>query len=379
MCMGIFQLCLFPTGFEKKKMITYFLYNTILVGAATCSYLAERLNTKDSRIMCRVIVFLLLTVPASLRYYTGTDYGAYFRMFYNTQNLARREILWQVLNHFTALLHLPAQFIFVFSSILIYYPICFKLGRKHYAISIILYIVFNFYFKSFNGIRQMIAVSFILWAFVDFEGRKYIKTLLLYAIAIGFHTSALIIAPCFLLSFIRIRGKKLPFFFVIIMFALCLRLNMLQIILSALSIVGSKFARYANSSFYTSRMPLGSGLGVLSRLLFSLLAVFFYASIHKRHPEKRNVLNLSIIYIISYVLAAQYIILGRLRDIFIFVPLLISGYAIDAAGKYRKIALLALLSLNVFLFESDIRTQIRDTFSNSIYPYYSIFYQGEIR
>ena len=360
-------------------MLTYFLYNTILIGCAVSSFLAEKLDSKYARFVGRIFVFLFLTVPASLRYYTGTDFGAYARMYGNPKALESREVLWRVLNHFTRWLDLPVQYIFVFSAILIYYPICFKLPRKHFCIAVPLYIILTYYFKSYNILRQMIAVSFIMWAFTDFESRKYLKAAVLYFIAIGFHTSSLIVIPFFLLSFIRIRGKNMPFILVMLTFVLCLCLNMLQIILSVLSGVGSEFARYAKSSFYTSKMPLGSGLGVLSRLLFSLLAVALYSNIVKRHPGKKNILNFSIIYIISYVLAAQYIILGRLRDTFIFVPLLMSGFALDATKKYRKIAMLLLFSLNVFLFERDIVTQTRDTFSNSIYPYYSIFYRGEIR
>lgn len=360
-------------------MITYFLYNIILIGSGINAYLAEKLDSKYMRIICRFFVFLFLTIPSSLRYYTGTDYGNYILLFNDFARLERREILWRYLNYFVKFFDLPVQYIFVFSAILIYFPICFKIHRKHYCISIILYTVFMFYFKSYNGIRQMIAVSFILWAFIEFEKKKYGKTLILLIIALGFHNSAIIIFPTFFLTFITIKGKRLPFIIIVMLFLICIRVNTLEIILSILSLVGSKYARYARSSFYTSKMPIGSGLGVTARLLFPLLTIFFYYRIRQLYPRKKILLNLSFVYIISYVMAAQYVILGRLRDVFIFVPLLISGVAIEAAGKYRKIVLLSLLALNTLLFEIDIKGHTRDTFSNSIYPYYSIFYKGEIK
>ena len=360
-------------------MITYLLYNTILLGCFVSSYLAEKLDTKNGRLVCRFIVFLLLTVPASLRYYTGADYGNYLKMFYNIKSLESREILWEVLNKFTAFLGLPVQFIFIFSAILIYYPICFKLRRKHYCLAIVLYIVFMFYFKSYNGLRQMIAVSFVLWALIKFESKDYMKALLLYLISIGFHTSSILILPCFFISLIKIKGKKLPFFILLVIILFCLRFNCLTIMLSILGRIGSKYARFAKSSFYTGKTALGSGIGVFTRLLFSLLAVFFYKKIRIKYPEKLIALNLSIFFIISYLLAAQFVILGRLRDAFIFVPLIISGFAIESCGKYKKVVLILLLSINLFLFEKDIQKKTRDTFSDKIYPYYSIFYKGEIK
>lgn len=370
---------IFSAGFEEGAMISYLLYNTILIGSATSAYLAEKLDSKYLRRVFRFFVFLFLTIPSSLRYYTGTDYGHYISIFNNPVKLQSRELLWRYLNYFIKFLDLPVQYLFVFSSILIYYPLCFKLQRKNFFLTIILYIVFMYYFKSYNVIRQMIAVSFVLWAFIEFEKKKYGKTLILLIIALGFHNSAIIIFPTFFLTFITIRGKRLPFIIIVMLFLICIRVNTIEIILSILSLVGSKYARYARSSFYTSKMPIGSGLGVTARLLFPLLTIFFYYRIRQLYPRKKILLNLSFVYIISYVMAAQYVILGRLRDVFIFVPLLISGVAIEAAGKYRKIVLLSLLTLNTLLFEIDIKRHTRDTFSNSIYPYYSIFYKGEIK
>ena len=360
-------------------MITYILYNTIFLGCFVNSYLAEKLDSKYSRLLCRTIVFLLLTIPSSLRYFTGTDYGAYLKMFYNHSLLERTEIFWKYLYYLIVYLGLPAQFIFVFSSILIYFPICFILKRKYFCLSIVLYIILGYYFKSFNILRQMIAVSFIVYGLLEFESRKYLKALFLYLIAIGFHSASLIVIPCFLISFVKLCGKKLPFIFLLLCIIFCIYFNCLKIILSILSLVGSKFARYASSGFFTGKTALGSGIGVFSRLLFSLLAVFYYKRISEKHTEKINALNFSFIYIIVYILAAQFVILGRLRDFFLFAPFLITGFAFESCGKYKKIVMIMFLALNILLFEADIKKQNRDSFSNGIYPYYSIFYEGVIK
>lgn len=358
---------------------TYLLYNFILIFVFTFSYLAEHLDNRDFRFFSRIIVFLTLTIPASLRYETGTDYGNYVLMFYSNASLRRHEFLWRSLNFFIRdTLGLSVQWLFVFSSILIYYPICFKIKRKGYCLSVCLYLILTFYFKSYNILRQMVAVSFILWAFIRFEDKKYIKAIILFVIAYLFHKSTILILPVFLISYIKIPGKFLPPIILFLGFVIILKVNVLVIALDILAKLGSRYARFAKSQFFTSRSKLGTGLGVLVKLSFSILSIVLYSRIEKKNPEKRQILNFSLVYFFSYILAAQFIILGRVRDLFIFVPLLVSANAINVCGKYRKIVLLMLLSLNILLFEKDIGKQTRDTFSNSIYPYYSIFYEGEI-
>lgn len=360
-------------------MVSYFLYNFILIGCFVFSYLAEKLNTKYSRFVCRLIVFLILTIPASLRYHTGTDYASYTRIFFNTETLMKYEFLWKCLNNFTILLNLPVQFIFIFSAILIYYPICFKLKRKNYCLSIILYIILFYYFKSYNIIRQMISVSFVIWALIKFEYKQYIKALIIYLIAVGFHKSSIIVLPCFFISFITIRGKRFPFILLLCCVFLCFKYNCLEISFNLLSKIGSTYSRFQNNPFLTKRTVIHTGLGILSRLTFSILAIIFYKKIRTKHPEKIYLLNLSLIFIISYVLAAQYNIFGRVRDVFIFVPILTSGFVFECFRRYKKMALLLLLFVNTFLFEMDIQKSNRLKFSNQIYPYFSIFYEGEIQ
>ena len=158
-----------------------------------------------------------------------------------------------------------------------------------------------------------------------------------------------------------------------------IKFNVLRIALTVLISFGSKYAKYIRKSQYLGRTAIGTGLGIFAILLFSILPVFVYSKIKKDNPEKKVALNLSIIYIFSYFLAAQFIILGRVRDLLILSPLIIAGYGIKAAGKYRKVLLLCFLCINILLFEKDIGKQTRNVFSNSIYPYYSIFYKGTVK
>ena len=350
----------------------------ILLICFASSYIAEKGNTATLRLFARWIVFLCLVLPAALRYETGTDYGNYVDIFLRMDSSTDYEIGWKYLNLIIKNYGLSVQWIFVISAILIYYPICFKLNRKHFCISIVLYIILGFYFKSYNTLRQSIAVSFVLWAIIDIEKKKYVRSVLLILVGYLFHISVLFILPCLLISQIKLKGKWFPFAVLVVGLFLIIKVNVLEIVFNVLALASHDFARYAGT-WYANKMVIGTGLGILISLGSVALSCFFYSRIVTLYPSKKNVLNLTIIYIWTYFLAAQYIIFGRLRDLFIFVPLLISGYAFEVARKYRIIIQIVLIILTILLFEYDISQQTRDTFSNEIYPYYSIFYNGEIK
>lgn len=359
-------------------MLTYFLYNSILLICFAFSYIAEKGNTEKLRFGARCVVFLALVLPAALRYETGTDYGSYVNLFTKMNNTTDIEVGWKYLNLLVKNCGLSVQWIFFITAVFIYYPICFVVERKHFCITIILYILFGFYFKSYNGLRQLIAVSFVLWAIVDVEKKKYVQSIILLFVGYLFHISVLFVLPCLLISKIRLKGRFLPFVVLSLGIVLILKVNVLEIALEFLTLVGHDFARFAGT-WYTDKMEIGTGLGIFLRLALVILACLVYKKIVHKYPQKKIVLNLTIIYIWTYFLAAQFIILGRLRDLFTFVPLLVCGYAVEMSGKYKQIVKVGYFVLLLVLFEYDIVRQTRDTFSNSIYPYYSIFYQGVIQ
>lgn len=361
---------------------TYFLYNFILVNCAIFSFIAEKIKNINLELLSRIVVFLTLTIPASLRYYTGTDYGSYVRMFSDDSYLESKEILWVWLNRFVQFLNLDVQWVFVFSAILIYFPLCFKIKKKFYFISIILYIVLSFYFKSYNVVRQMITVSFILWAFICYGDRKFMQMILLYIISIGFHSSAIILFPLFICSFVNLsfKIKFLPLILFTLLMFIVLNINLVEPMFKAFDFLNLKYLSYKNSTMYLSERHSGSGfLGVFIRTGFIFLSIISYTNIVKKFPSKLNVLNLSIMYLIAYILCEKITIFDRIRDLLSFSVILIAGIIFYCSGQYKKIIFIFFIILNIIVFEITIKNQNRQTYSNQIYPYYSIFYKGEIK
>lgn len=352
-------------------MFTYFIYITVLTLSCSFAYLAEKGNTASFRLCSRIALFLTLFIPASIRYGVGADYYNYIGIFRNI-DAAPQEIGWIALNKLISLLGLSEQFVFVFSAFLIYFPICFVIKRKDIFLAVLFYIVLLFYFKSYNTLRQAIAVSFIICSVTNFEEKNILKTIFWLVLACMFHISAVLMFPLLILQSIRIKRRSLLIILTLLGVLFIVRYNVLTIALSLAEKAGFRYARYANT-LYAEKTTLGTGIGVLLRLVLPLLTIFMGSSITKRDTSKTLMVNLSLVYVFSYILAAQFIILGRIRDLFVFVPILIISSTISAAGKYKKVIALCLIILNTFLFLYDIKYQTWDRFSTRVNPYQTIF------
>jgi hypothetical protein len=319
------------------------------------------------------MVFLAFWIPASLRYGTGADYFSYVDIF-NYNDFSLVEIGWVVLNKGIRFVGLSSpQWVFVFSAFLIYFPICFVLKRKNYFYSILFYLILGYYFRSFNLLRQCVAVSFLFCGVTALEFNKNIRFFLWLALASMFHISALFLLLFFPLKYIKIKRHITPLLITIFMVLISLKFNFLEIALAILEKMDFKYALYHYTMYATKVTALGSGLGVLVKLLPSFLVVFMAPNIIQKYPQKTFLVNLSIVYIWLFFLSAQFLVMGRARDIFAFVPILLTGFAIQMAGKYKKIVVILLVSLNLLLIERDIRDIPKSGYARWMNPYYSIF------
>ena len=84
---------------------------------------------------------------------------------------------------------------------------------KNPMISYLLFIFFDFYTFSFSGIRQTLAITFVLLAFIQIKNKKIFQFLALVMIASTFHITALIFLPTYWLGKFKFSRKNLFFFF----------------------------------------------------------------------------------------------------------------------------------------------------------------------
>lgn len=74
----------------------------------------------------------------------------------------------------------------------------YKFCRKNYFLSILIFMSFGLISFHLTGIRQSIAMSVCAWAYIFFDEKKYLRAILSIALAVTFHTSAIVALLYFL-------------------------------------------------------------------------------------------------------------------------------------------------------------------------------------
>lgn len=166
-----------------------------------------------SRIRGRIplLIFLgFLTIIAGFRSTeVGKDTLNYYLYFYRIQHGtfdSGYEPLWQLLNISVFKLGGDFNHVTFIASILTLLPLYFAFIKesRYPFLSLFVYIAFNYYLSSFNIMRQMLAISWVLLALVYYRREnleKYDnwKVVIFSLIAIMFHYTAIIIVPLFVL------------------------------------------------------------------------------------------------------------------------------------------------------------------------------------
>lgn len=148
--------------------------------------------------------------------------------------------------------------------------------------------IFLFFFYSFtlSGMRQSIAMAFVVLAYSEFYNKKYILSLISCVIAYFFHTSTIIIIPILMILYIitKLKNKKkvysLLFIFLAIFFVFYR--NIALVISEFLSFISERYAgyirRYLYPAFMWSDIPITD---FLSKTLIVVILVLLICKYKK--------------------------------------------------------------------------------------------------
>lgn len=176
---------------------------TVMLGRKNCD--------KAFKVLC----FLPLFLVSALRYNVGTDYmWTYYQGYIrvgNGNNFDEFSIGYKKMVQALNLITKDPQILFVVTSFIF----CYFLWKAIYEqsadifLSIVLVIVTRYYFISLNGIRQLIAMSIVIYATKYIIENKIIKFLIFLVIASLFHTSILLYAILIFLKKIDLSRKRI--------------------------------------------------------------------------------------------------------------------------------------------------------------------------
>ncbi len=196
------------------RMLTYSFFSTLICCSLLLLYMlffrkGNKIKTED------ILIAVLLVVVSSLRYGVGSDYFRYmdaasavaYRNITSIKSLFSIDFLehygagYKLLAYFASRISDSPYMIFWIVSFIIYVPIvryCRKYTRNALA-ALAIYLLFGYWGLSLNAIRQSIAMVMILFSETALEKKQYVKTALLIACAVLFHTTAIVPAAVIIL------------------------------------------------------------------------------------------------------------------------------------------------------------------------------------
>lgn len=184
-------------------MFLYIMIAAVTVCAAAgireTEYCAKGTRGRAVNRSCLFLVFLVLFIPAALRQETGNDYLRYVEFFH----LASIDAYVPTEPGFNAVVKLIygicgyENYLLVFAVFaaltIAFFLTAIRQQSENFLFSFFLFMMFGYYFQSFNTMRYYLALSIALVSMTCWIRRHYAGFILLVVAASLFHKSALIV------------------------------------------------------------------------------------------------------------------------------------------------------------------------------------------
>ena len=243
-----------------------------------------RLDKKTAIISNNVLefyAFLFLFFLVAFRYGIATDYWSYYKIFNtnSTFDIARLEKGFLFLQKCSKYISEDSfnlfVFIIAFLSLWTKYAIFKTYSNSLFAI--FLYLTLHYIHIEFNVMRQGLAISLLLWA-VEYGRKKKLFHYFIFVMSATFiHASSIIFIPLYPLCSKKFKVKKM-YIGLIIIFALILKLSLLQNLLTVISVLLLKIfpsmALIQQVCVYLITGDFKISMGLLRRLIILFAYLF---------------------------------------------------------------------------------------------------------
>ncbi|MBS6677516.1 MAG: EpsG family protein [Clostridiales bacterium] len=225
-------------------MIIYYMN---LLSVFLYGFLYELHRTRRSKKLICILITIQLILLTGLRKYTvGIDTPQYYSLF-STLNLHGVEAFWsrsqdkfmivyKAVNYLIWKCGGSFQLLLIIMAAIAIIPVMYYIytNSGNMFLSIFIYLSFNFYMYTFITLRQSAAYGIILLSIPAIYNRNLKKFLLLIAIAIGFHISALFFFPAYWLYKIKMNKITVLGFIILGIFIWSFRLPLMNILINTM-------------------------------------------------------------------------------------------------------------------------------------------------
>lgn len=277
-------------------MLPYYLL--VAIPLLSLILLTKFVNRETAQKSSLVIFFGLLFLILSLRDLSvGTDintYKFYFLRIYfsdwkDLASVTDLEIGYVLLNKIVSIFTSDFRWLLVIAAAITLIPICivYKNETEYSEIMIVLFINLDVFVMMFSGLRQSIAISLGLIAYLFTKSKKWLAFLLTVGVAVTFHYSAVILLFIYPLYHLKMTSNWL--YYIIPSYAIIFLFNKYYLAL-AISFLPERYAKYGIS--YTGAYTM--------LILLVIFAIYSFVIPGKNELDKtttglRNLLLFSIL------------------------------------------------------------------------------------
>ena len=360
-------------------MITFLVFlNIILVHIFFCKVPAihKRHNLGSSALNIRVInIFFSIVVPIfiisliiGLRYNVGVDYLSY-KEIYETK--ISSDLRWSIDNRETELLftiicvllhwfNVPYYGMFVLMAVI---PICFFYAsfrdEKYLFIpAFICLCLSGVLFMYLNIMRQGISFFIILYSIRYIRSKSFLKYAFWILLASGFHVSALIFLPLYILGYLHALYNRV---FVIILYSASLLFSeylMNSLLLFINPILQNSYIQYVNV-IENWNMAEGTGLGVILQHVSDILLITLSPCCFRYFGKERFDIyyNIFLLGVIISNIAGMNLLLNRIPFCLVSMRMMVMSFIFYYCYKFwmkvplvYKLSAVACLACNIVYF-----------------------------
>ena len=341
-------------------------------------------NNKLLKILFVILGILILAIVSGIRDYSiGTDtlnYNLVYNYAHNSVNIIQycnslkhvngTEYGFSILSYLVAKVGLNPHGFYFICQLLIAINVYLALDKMSENLSVTLgwmTYCFMFYTSSFNILRQMIALSFILLGIAYLYKNKMIKAMVLLGLACLFHTSSIIGVFIFLTGYcvLKIKSKK----------KLVLAISIIVIMIILLpNIIGFLNLNGAFSDKYSEYMVEGVKVPILitvsSRL--PLIICMFLSILKNRGTIKRQDIYIYLLIVFELImLPLQNISPAVARLLLCFGISKIVGYPLIINNIKTNYAFINVIEKSLFIIYLGLVFYLQVLMNNNgmVYPY----------
>ncbi len=327
-------------------MQTYLIYNFILFGATFFGFLYEKSQNKGTQKLYWLLSFMIPFTFLAIRYDIGTDYQNYVWYFHKIANgdVVLKEPAYLFINKMIAELGLDVQWLFVIFGFLFTFFAYKALPKKGFAFGVFIFIATLYLYEGLSMLRQGLATVMMAYGIKYIVDKKFIKYLILSVMAMLFHVGTGFVF-LLLYPFINRRFNRWLLLGILsVSYFIVLKTNILFNTMSFFVSLFPKYAWYLNSK-YMEMATIGSGLGILLKLLLGVMVIFFKDKLCKRYKDANIVVNMYFLYLFFMILHMEMIVLLRLEHMFIFAPVIALPYFVSIFKKQSRLLIVFIVGL----------------------------------